>query len=103
LPIRFFDGDDSDAETFSSAVEGPSLDVIDIQKPDDSLPSSVPVDFSTVPESQLTQTMLDHQQLMKDMEVYCKHRINGIVASPTMFQCSQPDPEEEDEEDMELL
>jgi hypothetical protein len=103
LPIQWYTAHDSESESFSRAAEDPSLDVVDFQKPNDSLPSSVPMDFSNVPESQLTQTTLDYNQLMHDMEVYQKHHIDGIVASPTLNQCSQPDAEEEDDDNLELL
>ena len=62
----------------------------------------------------MTQPTLDHQEMMRDMEVYRQYRAQGVIASPTLYQLSQPDSEEEaqlaqrnsqveDEDDMNLL
>jgi len=70
--------------------------------------------YGNIMESQMTQPTLDHQELMRDMEVYRQYRAQGVIASPTLYQLSQPDSEEEaqlaqrdlqleDEDDMNLL
>jgi hypothetical protein len=114
--------DASDADSFTTTIEGPSDNAKRIEslplsideQPRDSLPSSIPMVYGNVSESQMTQTTLDHQELMRDMEVYRQYWAQGVIASPTLYQLSQPDSEEEaqlaqrdsqqeDEDDMNLL
>jgi hypothetical protein len=114
--------DASDADSFTTTIEGPSDNAKRIEslplsideQPCDSLPSSIPMVYGNIMESQMTQTTLDHQELMRGMEVYRQYRAQGVIASPTLYQLSQPDLEEEaqlaqrdsqqeDENDMNLL
>jgi hypothetical protein len=95
--------DDSDTDSFTTAIEGPSDNAQPIEsltlsideQPRDFLPSSIPMVYGNVSESQMTQTALDHQELMRDMQVYRQYRIQGLIASPTLYQLSHPDSEEE--------
>jgi hypothetical protein len=114
--------DASDTDSFTTTIEGPSDNAQPIEslplsideQPHDSLPSSIPMVYGNVSESQMTQTTLDHQELMRDRQVYRQYQAQGVIASPTLYQLSQPDSEEEaqlaqrdsqqeDEDDMNLL
>jgi hypothetical protein len=96
LPLSI---DVSEMDSSVSPVQGPS----DNGQPHDSLPLSIPMVYGHITESQMMQTNMDHQELMKDMEVYRQYQAQGIIASPTLYQCIQPDSEQEDEDDMNLL
>ncbi len=72
-------------------VQGPSEN----EQPHDSLPSSIPMVYGNIMESQMTQTTLDHQELMRDRQVYRQYQAQGVIASPTLYQLSHPDSEEE--------